>query len=113
MDKSTALVIGIDLMLVNALFLLFHFFGWHGGSDTMWYLVNVFYFVTVSTFKPFAQDKFVRVDQILGRILKSGLMYFFLLATFILVNGDVELDPWRLFMEFGISLPEPWRAERW
>ena len=70
----------------------------------MWYLVNVFYFVIVSTFKPFAQDKFVRVDQILGRILKSGVMYFFLLAMFIYVDGDVELDPKRLLSEFGISM---------
>ena len=104
MIKSTALVICIDLILVNALYLLFYFLGWHGGSDTMWYLVNVFYFVIVSTFKPFAQDKFVRVDQILGRILKSGVMYFFLLAMFIHVDGDVELDPKRLLSEFGISM---------
>ena len=82
--KPTALVIGIDLVLVNALYMLFYLLGWHDGSETLWYLVNVFYLVIVLTFIPFAQDKFIRVDQILGRVLKSSVMYFFLLVTFVL-----------------------------
>lgn len=104
MIKSTALVIGIDLIMVNALFLLFCLLGWHDGSDSMLYLVNVFYFVVIFLYKPFAQDQFVRVDQILGRVLKSGLLFFFLLATFIMVDGSKVLDLNHLVLEYVISM---------
>lgn len=104
MIKSTALVIGIDLIMVNALFVLFCLLGWHDGSDSMLYLVNVFYFVVIFLYKPFAQDQFVRVDQILGRVLKSGLLFFFLLATFIMVDGSKVLDLSYLLLEYVISM---------
>lgn len=104
MIKSTALVIGIDLIMVNALFVLFCLLGWHDGSDSMLYLVNVFYFVVIFLYKPFAQDQFVRVDQILGRVLKSGLLFFFLLATFIMVDGSKVLDLSYLVSEYVISM---------
>lgn len=101
--KPTALVIGIDLVLVNALYMLFYLLGWHDGSETLWYLVNVFYLVIVLTFIPFAQDKFIRVDQILGRVLKSSVMYFFLLVTFVIVDEQLELHPLNLLREYVIS----------
>ena len=104
MIKSTALVIGVDLIMVNALFVLFSLLGWHDGSDTMLYLVNVFYFVVIFLYKPFAQDQFVRVDQILGRVLKSGLLFFFLLATFIIVDGSKELNIRTLLLVYVISM---------
>ena len=103
MMKPTALVIGIDLVLVNALYMLFYLLGWHDGSETLWYLVNVFYLVIVLTFIPFAQDKFIRVDQILGRVLKSSVMYFFLLVTFVIVDEQLELHPLNLLREYVIS----------
>ena len=104
MIKSTAFVIIIDLILVNILCGVFQRIGWHDGSDTMWYLVNVLYIVTVSTFRPFAQDKFVRVDQIFGRILKSGTMYFFLLAIFLLVDSNAAPRPGRFISSFCFSI---------
>ncbi|MGN0221555.1 MAG: undecaprenyl-phosphate glucose phosphotransferase [Prevotella sp.] len=104
MIKATVLVIGIDLILVNALYLLFYYIGWHNGDYSMWYLINVFYLFVVSTIKPFAQNQFVRTDQIFGRILKSGLVYFILLSTFLIVDDNFEHHPLTLIMEFGISI---------
>ena len=104
MIKATALVICVDLILVNALYLFFYYMGWHNGDLSMWYLINVFYLFVVSTFKPFAQNQFVRTDQILGRILKSGLVYFFLLSIFLIVDGTFTHHPLTLIMVFGISM---------
>ncbi len=104
MIKATALVIGVDLVLVNALYASFYLMGWHNGDLSMWYLANIFYLITVFTFKPFAQKQFVRTDQILGRILQSGLLYFTLLTTFLLVDGSANQHPSILLMEYGISM---------
>lgn len=46
----------------------------------------------------------MRVDQILGRVLKSGLLFFFLLATFIIVDGSKELNIRTLLLVYVISM---------
>lgn len=102
MIKARFLVIIFDLIIISTLFVLFRFLNWHDGGNTEFFLFIVFYLVVILTIKPFAQEQFVRVEQMFGRALKSSLMYFSLLAIFHIVDKDDVITPWHFFLEFLI-----------
>lgn len=94
----------IDLVLVNALAQLFLWFGWNPESWSMCFLMNVFYLVSVLTFRPYAQNHFVRVDEIMGRVLQTVLLYYFLIGVFLKVDGIRTVTPMHFAIEFAITL---------
>lgn len=104
MIKPTALVIGIDLVLVNAMVLIFFLLGWNDASLSIWFMINVFYALSVLTFVPFAQNHFVRVDEMLGRVLKSACVFWSLMVVFLIVEGRLTQHPTQLLLEMLISV---------
>lgn len=97
-------MIGIDQILVNALSFAFYLMGWNPGSLSLWFLVNVFYVVSLMAYWPFAQNYFVRTDQMFGRVLKSMLMFYGLIAAFVIVENHITIKAWHLVVEFCVSL---------
>lgn len=86
-SKPTALVIGVDIVLINLLYAVFYWIGWvQYYSLSKLFLMAVFYIIVVLLLPPFAQNRFVRTDEILGRTLATAAVFFALMATYAIVE---------------------------
>lgn len=76
MLKPTILLIGVDWLLFNTVMIVFALFGWDGATGVEWIVVNTFYVLSLLLMPPTAQKRFVRVDALLGEVIKNvGLIY--------------------------------------
>ena len=99
MQKPLALVIAIDLFLLNILLVLFHQWHWDSGATHWWLMANLFYVISIMTFHPFAHEHYVRVEQILSRTIKTVVMMYALVLTYIYIDDAAHFEPLKFLSE--------------